>query len=92
MLGDLLASLGDEATAMETILRGGDLQILTAARAQAAVEGLALGAYVTRAMQRYTTGASDEEWITLIGLLNRAPDPGAACLQRALTTALQHPS
>jgi hypothetical protein len=81
-LGDLLASLSDEAIATETILRSGDLQMLTAARKQASVERLALGAYVTQAMQRYASGASDEEWITLIGLINRARDPGAVCLQR----------
>jgi len=92
MLGDLLASLSDEATATETILRSGDLRLLTAAREQAGAEGLELGAYVTRAMQRYATGASDEEWITLLGLLNRAADPAAACLQRALACALQRES
>ncbi len=89
MLGDLLASLTDETTATETILRSGNLQLLTAAREQAAAEGLDLAAYVVRSLQRYTDAASDEEWITLMGLLNRSPDPGMTCLQRAFAYALR---
>ena len=54
-----------------------------------AAEGLPLAAYVTRTMQRYATAASDEEWITRMGLLNRSPDPGMACLQRAFAYTLQ---
>jgi hypothetical protein len=92
MLGDLLASLTDETTATETILRSGDLGMLATAREKAAAEALDLARYVSRAVQRYATAASDEEWITLIGLLNRSPDPGATCLQRAIAYALQHTS
>ena len=89
MLGDILASLTDETTATETILHCGDLQLLTAARERAAAERLELAAYVTRTVQRYATAASDEEWITLMGLLNRSPDPGMTCLQRAFAYALR---
>jgi hypothetical protein len=92
MLGDLLASLTDETTATETILRCGDLKLLTTARQQAAAEGLDLAAYITQAARRYANEASDEEWITLMGLLNRSPDPGATCLQRAFAYALRQPS
>ena len=63
--------------------------MLTAAREQAAAEGLDLAAYVTQTVQRYATAASDEEWITLMGLLNRSPDPGTTCLQRAFAYALR---
>jgi len=31
--------------------------------------------------------ASDEEWVTLMVPLNRSPDPGATCLQRAFAYA-----
>lgn len=89
MLGDLLACLADETTATETILRSGDLQLLSLAREQAATEGLPLAAYVTQTVQRYANNASDEEWITLMGLLNRSPDPGMTCLQRAFAYALR---
>jgi hypothetical protein len=89
MLGDLLASLGDETIAVETILSAGDLKLLTAAQELAAAEGLELGSYVTQTVQRYASEASHEEWLTLMGLLNRAQDPGAICIKRALEHALR---
>jgi hypothetical protein len=89
MLGDLLANLTDETTALETILGAGDLKLLTAAQELAAADGLDLAAYVMQTVQRYTNKASDEEWVTLMGLLNRSQDPGTTCLKRALEHALR---
>jgi hypothetical protein len=83
MLGDILARLTDETTAVETILGAGDLALLTVVKERAAAEGLDLAACVTQTVQRYTHEASDEEWVTLLGLMNRANDPGAVCLKRA---------
>jgi hypothetical protein len=88
MLGDLLASLTDETAATETILRSGDLKLLRAAQEQTAAEGLDLAVFVTQTARRYASEASDEEWKTLMGLLNRSQDPGATCLQRAFAYAL----
>jgi hypothetical protein len=89
MLGDLLASLTDETTALETIFGAGDLKLLAAAQELAAADGLNLAAYVTQAVQRYASEASDEEWVTLMGLLNRSQDPGTTCLKRAFEHALR---
>jgi len=89
VLGDILASLTDETTAVETILGAGDLTLLAAVKEQAATDGLDLGAYVVQTVQRYTNEANDEEWVTLIGLMNRATDPGAVCLKRAFEHALR---
>ncbi len=89
MLGDLLASLTDETAAVETILGAGDLALLTAVREQAAADGVDLAAYVSQTVRRYASEASDEEWITLMGALNRSPDPGATCLKRAFEHALR---
>ena len=90
MLGDLLASLTDEATALEAILGAGDLALLTTMRERAAAEGIELGAYVVETMQHYAAHASDEEWVTLMGALNRSPDPGVTCLKRAFEYGLRH--
>ena len=89
MLCDLLASLTDEATALETILSAGDLKLLAEAQELAAADGLDLAEFVTQTVQRYANEASDEEWVTLMGLLNRSPDPGTTCLKRALEHALR---
>jgi hypothetical protein len=87
VLGEILARLTDETTAVETILGAGDLALLSAVKEQATAEGLDLAACVTQTVQRYTHEASDEEWVTLIGLMNRANDPGAICLKRAFEHA-----
>ena len=87
MLGDLLASLTDDTAALETILQLGDLTLLETARGKAAAEGLDLAACVTQTVQRYASTASDEEWVTLMGLLNRSQDPGATCLKCAFAYA-----
>ena len=83
MFGDLLARLTDETAAVETLLQLGDLTLLETARGKAAAEGLDLVACVTQTVQHYASTASDEEWITLMGMLNRSQDPGATCLKRA---------
>ena len=83
MLGDLLAKLTDETTAIEAILGAGDLTLLAAVQEQAAADGIDLAACVTQTVQRYTHEASDEEWVTLMGMMNRSTDPGATCLKRA---------
>jgi hypothetical protein len=89
MLGDFLARLTDETTAVETILDVGDLALLAAVRQQAAADELDLAAYVSQSVRRYTAEASDEEWVTLMGMLNRSPDPGTACLKRVFEYALR---
>jgi len=85
MLGDVLARLKDEGDAAEIILGVGDFRLLAAMRERAESEGLDLAAYARTAVQRYAAEASDEEWITLMGLINRAGDPGTACLKRAFS-------
>ena len=89
MLDDILARLADETTAVETILGVGDLALLAAVRQQAAADELDLAAYVTQTVQRYTAQASDEEWVTLMGMLNRSADPGTTCLKRVFEQALR---
>jgi hypothetical protein len=83
MLGDVLAQLNDGGEATEIILGVGDLRLLAAMRERAESEGLDLAAYARAAVQRYAAEASDEEWITLMGVIGRAGDPGMACLKRA---------
>jgi hypothetical protein len=89
LLGDILATLGDETAVTETLLGLDDLPMLAAIRQQAEADGLDLPAYVAGTVRRYANEASDEEWITLMGMLNRSRDPGATCLKRALAYALQ---
>jgi hypothetical protein len=88
LLGDLLGQFTDESIAAETILGLGDLKLIAKLREQAEASGLTLGAYAAGAVRRYAAEATDEEWVTLMGALGRAQDPGAVCLQRAFAYVL----
>lgn len=88
MLGDILARLTDETTAIETILGTGDLPLLAAVQERAAAEGVDLATYVAEKVRGYTSQASDEEWVTVMGLLNRSQDPGGIILKRAFAYAM----
>jgi hypothetical protein len=88
MLGDMLRRLNDDSEATEIILGVGDLPLMVAAQQRAKAEGLELAVFLREAVQRYAAEASDEEWITLMGTIGRAADPGLACVKRALETAL----
>jgi hypothetical protein len=84
LLGDLLARFEDEGIASEAVLGLGDLPLAASLRTAAEGEGMTLGAYAAAAVRRYAAQASDEEWVSLMGALGRASDPGAVCLRRAL--------
>lgn len=87
LFGDLIAQLSNECAAEEALLRLCDLPLLAELRTQAEANGLDLGAYTAAAVNRYASGAPDEEWITLIGAMSRAQDPGKLYLERALVYA-----
>ncbi len=84
LLGDLLAAFDDETVAAETVMRTGDLALMARLRAQAEADGMTLGNCAASAVRRFAAEASDERWVTLMGALARAQDPGLECLKHAL--------
>lgn len=91
LLGDLLARFSDESIAVETVFGLGDLALIARLSEQAEADGLTLGACAASAVRRYAEEASDEEWVTLMGALGRARDPGSVCMQRAFAYVLAGP-
>lgn len=89
LLGDLLARFDVPSFAEETVLRLGDLKLLASMRTQAEAEGESLGEFARNAVQRFAAEASDEEWVTMIGALARANDPGAVCLSFAFRHSIE---
>jgi hypothetical protein len=89
LLGDLLARFEDEAVATESILRLGDLSLVAKLNERADANGQTLGDYAVCAVRRFSTDASDEQWVTLIGALARAEDPGTVCLRYVLAYSLE---
>ena len=87
-LGDVIARFEDDAFVSETLFALDDLA-LTARIAAAAVEqNVSAGEFATQAVGQFVNGASDEEWLTLIGLISRADNPGQIFLRRVLSNAL----
>jgi len=89
LLGDILARFDTPSFAEETVLTLGDLNLLARMRAQAETDGESLGEFARNAVHRFAAQASDEEWVTLIGALARADDPGAVCLTFAFRQAVE---
>jgi len=90
LLGDVLARFDDETVAAETILGLGDLALVARLRERAEAVGQSLGEYAASTVRCYAASAPDEEWITLMGALGRAQDPGAVCMTRAFAYMLEH--
>ena len=84
LLGDVFRRLEDEDFATETMLRIGDLGLLAHLRECAADNAVSIGDYALWAVRSYADNAPPDEWTTLLGILDQADDPGAACLERAL--------
>lgn len=91
LLGDLITRFSDQAVAEEAVLALGDLTMLALLREEADATGLGLGECVAAAARRYAAEASDEEWVTLMGVMGKEPDPGAVFLRRALVHAHRRP-
>jgi hypothetical protein len=89
LLGQVLNRLGEEAFAAETLIALHDLPLMVEVEATCKRFGEDCGAYAAGATRRFTTLASDDDWLALMTALERAPDPGAACLHHMLNWSLK---
>lgn len=87
-LGTLIRQLENERDAGEALAAIGDLVLYAEVSAMGQQFDESPPTYAAGAVARYAAGASDEEWVTLLGALERADDPGHAFLTRALRWAL----
>ncbi|MGD9879055.1 MAG: hypothetical protein AB7F22_24025 [Reyranella sp.] len=89
LLGDMLAALGDETEAASTLMALGDLKLMVALDGAAHRAGETTASYAVRAVRRFADQADDDAWLDLMGALERADDPAAACLGRMLAWSLR---
>ena len=87
-LGTLIRRLESEADAGEALAAIGDLVLYAEVSAMGTRFEETPPAYAAGAVVRYAAGAGDEEWVTLLGALERDGDPGRVFLTRALRWAL----
>jgi len=88
LLGDLMARFADESVAADALLRLDDLALVAEASRQAASEQLSLGEFSVRSIAQFAAGATDADWVTLMGLMARSDDPGQTFLRIALARAI----
>ena len=87
-LGDVIARFEDGAFVSETLLSLDDLALTARIAASAAEIRVSAGEFAAQAVGQFVNGASDEEWLTLVGLISRADNPGEVFLRRVLSNAL----
>lgn len=89
LLGDVLNRLRDDAFAAETLVSLGDLPLMAGVEVEAGRQGETAGAYAAAAVHRFAAFAGDEDWLALMSALERAADPGAACLRHMVAWRLR---
>lgn len=91
LLGDVIARFEDEASANAILFALGDLVLTAQVVASAAENDMSPGEFAAQSVGRFVNAANDDEWLTLIGLMSLADNPGQVFLQRVLSKALPHP-
>lgn len=89
LLGQMIERLADDAFAAEALLSLADLPLLVDVEAACRERGESAVAYASTAARRFADHASDEEWLALMTALERADDPGSACLRQMLAWSLR---
>jgi hypothetical protein len=89
MLSHILRNLTDDRLAEEALIGLGDLVLLAAIDAEAALFEDARGEYVVGAVRRFARLAHDEDWLAVMGKLERGERPAEAFLTFVLNWALK---
>ncbi|RUV83957.1 hypothetical protein EOA75_28830 [Mesorhizobium sp. M1A.F.Ca.IN.022.07.1.1] len=88
MLGDIIASLEDPQAAIAIVAAFDEPILLARLAAVADASGRPPADIVGSAVRNFVDTASDDLWTQLIGLMNRAQDPGLAAMRAILEKTL----
>lgn len=88
MLGNLIASLDDPKAAMAVIAALDEPALAARLTAAADASSCSPADIVGSAVRNFVDTASDDLWTQLIGIMNRAQDPGLAAMRAILEKAL----
>ena len=93
MLGNLIASIDDPKVAMNLLAALDEPVLLKRLAVAAGESGRPPADIVGSAVRNFLETASDDLWTQLIGIMNRAEDPGLTAMRAILEKALpQSPS
>jgi hypothetical protein len=79
-LGEIIRSFGEEATASEALLACNDIALVARVGRAATQYDETVGEYAAGAVRRFANLGSNEDWLGLMNVLERAGDPGIDCL------------
>ncbi|AZO23582.1 hypothetical protein EJ070_24830 [Mesorhizobium sp. M1E.F.Ca.ET.045.02.1.1] len=88
MLGDIIASLEDPKAAMAIVAAFKEPGLAARLTAAADASGRSPADIVGSAVRNFVDTASDDLWTQLIGIMNRAQDPGLAAMRAILEKTL----
>lgn len=88
MFGSLVASLDDPRIAADIVVALDDPNLAARLAAAADAGGRAQSEVMASAVRSFLETASDDHWLQLVGIMNRAPDPGLAAVRAILAKAL----
>ncbi len=87
-LGEILARLQDRAEVFALLAEAGDITAIAGMNAAAESSGQDPCELAREAVHAFTQKADDEAWIKLIGRIQNANSPGAACLSEIISWSL----
>jgi len=88
MLGSLVASLDDPTVALNLAIALDEPALLARLAAVAVASGRQPADVLASTVRSFLETASNDHWVQLIGLMNRADDPTLAALRAILGKAL----
>ena len=89
LLGEIIRDLTDEARAAQSLIAIGDIAMLARVRTLAEANDESAGAYAAGAVASFAGSAGDDAWLALMTTIERAQDPGKACLCAMIEWALR---
>ena len=92
MLGDILASLTNPASAEEVLGVVAKGPVRDRINAAAAAEGHPVGDLVAAKVRHLLDHGSEEVWLDLVGVMANSPQPAAAAVERVLARAFPDPA
>ena len=87
-LGEVLSRLNDPAEVVVLLAEAGDIAAIASINNLAASSGEDACELALDAVQAFTQKATDEAWVKLIGRIQSADSPAAACLSEMISWSI----
>ena len=88
LLGDLIAKVQQPSFAAEALLVLDDLALMARINIASDRAELEPGEFISQSIGAFVDRATDEEWLSMIGAMSQAENPGQAFLHRVLSKAV----